>query len=153
MTAQIGEKLRYEGQQVWMCTEPLSDYFALAGLKPRFVPTSTANRRGYVGTWEIVDGRLYLTHLAGALWDVQELTLETFFPGCPDRVFAHWFTGSIRIPQGKLIEYVHMEYASTFERDVCLDIEKGVVKKTRVHENTPAAFDDASEISRAARRR
>ena len=36
MTAQIAEKLRYEGEDVAMCTNPLSDYFAMGGVNPRF---------------------------------------------------------------------------------------------------------------------
>ncbi len=57
-----------------MCTNPLSDFFAMGGFNPRFESNSTALWRGYVGRWEIVDGRLYLVELHGtspfrALWD------------------------------------------------------------------------------------
>jgi len=34
MTAQISEKLIYEGQQLSMCTNPLSLYFAMGGDGP-----------------------------------------------------------------------------------------------------------------------
>ena len=49
MTAQFAEKLRYEGEDVAMCTNPLSDYFAMGGVNPRFESNSTALWRGYVG--------------------------------------------------------------------------------------------------------
>lgn len=65
MTAQISEGLIYEGQQLSMCTNPLGDYFAMGGDRPRFEDNCTALWRGYVGTWEIVDGRLYLIKLRG----------------------------------------------------------------------------------------
>ena len=67
MTAQIAERLRYQGEDVAMCTNPLSDYFAMGGVNPRFESNCTALWRGYVGSWEIVNDRLYLIGLNGTL--------------------------------------------------------------------------------------
>ena len=145
MTAQIAEKLLYQGEQVAMCTNPLSDYFAMGGFNPRFESMSTALWRGYVGGWEIVEDRLYLVSLDGTLEDGTDATLETVFPGFPDRVFAHWYSGTVRIPQGKQLEYVHMGYASKFEQDLFLEIERGVVVATRVRQNGVAESDQAPE--------
>jgi len=145
MTAQISEGLIYECQQLSMCTNPLGDYFAMGGDRPRFENNCTALWRGYVGTWEIVDGRLYLTELRGDLEGGGEASLATIFPDYPDRVFAHWYSGTIRIPQGKLLNYVHMGYGSTYERDLFLEIEKGVLKNTRVRQNGRAEGDGGSE--------
>ena len=36
-----------------------------------------------------------------ALIDAVPATLETVFPGFPDRVFAHWYSGTIRLPQSR----------------------------------------------------
>lgn len=86
--------------------------------------------------------------LHGALEDGTEATVGAIFPGFPDRVFAHWYSGAvgaIRIPQGKQIKYVHMGYASTFERDLLLDIERGVVRNTRVRHNGKAGAGNAPE--------
>jgi len=145
MTAQIAEKLLYQGEHVSMCTNPLSDYFLMGGFNPRFESMSTALWRGYVGGWEIVDDRLYLVSLKGTLEDGTDATLETVFPGFPDRVFAHWYSGIVRIPQGKQLEYVHMGYASKFERDLFLDIVRGVVVATRVHQNGVAESENAPD--------
>jgi len=57
MTAQIGEELHYEGRVVTMYSEPLGDYFVLGGARPEFDFNCTALWRGYVGTWEIREGR------------------------------------------------------------------------------------------------
>ncbi|MCP3669639.1 MAG: hypothetical protein GY814_04270 [Gammaproteobacteria bacterium] len=135
MTAQIGEGLIYHGRKVTMCTEPLGDYFAFGGERPVFAANCTALWRGYVGTWEVIDDRLYLVSLSGKLNDGTKITLETLFPGYPERVFAHWYSGTLRIPEGKRIEYVHMGYGSTFERDVFLEINEGVVTGTSVQNN------------------
>lgn len=126
-----------------MCTNPLSDYFAFGGAKPRFESNCTALWRGYIGSWEIVDDRLYLIGLQGTLEDGTEATLASVFPGFPDRVFAHWYSGTIRVPQGKQLEYVHMGYGSTFERDLFLEVARGVVVATRVQHNGFAKSDRA----------
>ena len=108
MTEQIGERLIYDGREVSMCSEPLGGFFAFGGRNPEFESNCTALWRGYVGTWEIVGDRLYIVSLSGSLKDGTEATLETVFPGYPDRVFAHWYSGTLRIPEGKQLEYVHM---------------------------------------------
>ncbi len=98
MTAQIAEKLRYGGEDVAMCTNPLSDYFAMGGVNPRFESNCTALWRGYVGRWEIIDGRLYLVELHGTLESGDEASVATIFPisrtefsptGTPARSASH----------------------------------------------------------------
>ena len=151
MTAQIAEKLNYEGQQLSMCSEPLGNYFAFTGINPGFESNCTALRRGYVGTWEIVEGRLYLIGLRGALLEGGDASLATIFPDFPNRVFAHWYSGTIRIPQGKMLKYVHAGYGSKYERDLFLDIERGVVKNTRVRHNGTAEAKTHARDIRSAR--
>ena len=145
MTAQIGERLIYDGREVSMCSQPLDGYFALGGRSPEFESNCTALWRGYVGTWEIVGDRLYIVSLSGTLKDGTDATLETVFPGYPDRVFAHWYTGTLRIPEGKRLEDVHMGYASTYERDRLHKIEKGVVVGSHVRQNGETDGDSGPE--------
>lgn len=141
MTSQVGERLIYEGHEVSMCSEPLRDFFSLNGKQPAFAKARTSLWRRYVGTWEIVNDRLYMVGLTGKLEDGSEATLETVFPGYPDRAFAHWYSGKLRIPEGKELEYVHMGYSSIFERDRFLMIEKGVVVGCQVRQNSLAEED------------
>lgn len=147
MTAQIGEVLHYEGKTVRMCDTPLSDYFALGGRRPN--PDfdtfgCTALWRGYVGTWEIVDGRLYLVSLAGEFEDGTPVSLGAVFPDFPNRVFAHWYSGTIRIPEGKLLQYVHMGFTSRYERDVLLEFRNGILIATEIRTNGTASEDGAN---------
>ena len=139
MTAQFSEHLHYDGRKLGMCTQPLNDYFALGGFNPGFGQDwprgCTALWRGYIGTWEIVGGRLYLTAINVMPGSEVGANLETVFPGYPDRVFAHWYTGALRVPQGKVLKYVHMGYQSTFERDMLIDVERGVIGEVRIREN------------------
>ena len=144
MTAQIPEVLQFEGRSHAMCTEPLEDYFALTGIKSPFEANCSALWRGYIGTWEIREQRLYLVGLKGRTYEGAELTLGSLFPGHGGRVYAHWYSGTVRLPEGKLLEYFHGGYASTYERDRLLRIEKGVLVQTSVQRNGEATGADAA---------
>ena len=54
---------------------------------------------------------------------------EALFPGYPQGVFAHWFSGELRCPSGALLHYVHGSYASSYERDLFIEVRRGVVGK------------------------
>lgn len=144
MTAQISEILHYQGRKQRMCTEPLGAYFALAGIEPRFEVSCTALWRGYVGEWAVIEGRLYLIGISGTLEGDTPATLETFFPGFPDRVFAHWYSGQVRLPQGRQLEYVHGGYGSTYEQDLLIDFDQGLVSQTTLRHNSLPAQPNAS---------
>ncbi len=128
-----------------MCDEPLDVYFRLAGIEEKFEVSSTALWRGYVGTWEILAGRLYLISLNGKLKNGTAATVATFFPNNPERVFAHWYSGALRLPRGKLLKYVHGDYRSVYEEDAFLSLDKGVVTHTEVRHNGMSMNPDASE--------
>jgi hypothetical protein len=146
MTAQSPEMLRYEAQDWHMCTEPLHAYLAQEGITFNPTVVSTNLRRNYIGSWEIVDDRLYLIGIVGCSND-KEISLETLFPGSSGRVFAHWFTGTIRAPHGRLLKYVHGGYASQYERDLLLEVDNGVVRERRVRENGTAPPEEMKKPS------
>ncbi len=118
-----------------MCTEPLNAYFRMIGDKPDFEWPHSGCIRGYEGTWEISDGKLYLIQLSGITKAGETVNLETLFPGFPERVFAAWYTGTARLPQGEMLEYIHGGYASIYERDLFIEFDKGVVARTYTREN------------------
>lgn len=130
MTAQIPETLVYQGQSFDMMSEPLEDYFRFGGFKPDFGFSCSALWRGYQGRWEITGGRLYLVAVTLGMDDEESSVIEHFFPGYPGRVFAHWYTGVLRIPRGKRLHYRHMGYSSVYERDEFLEFERGVMQRT-----------------------
>ncbi len=84
-------------------TEPLDACFAQGGERPSFGFVSNALWRGYVGRWEIVDDRLYMVGINAAAFRGEPFPLELLFPGFGDRVFAHWYSGTLRVPQGRLL--------------------------------------------------
>jgi len=139
MTAQASELLIYGGKEIRLYSNPLSLYLRQTGIS--FESPSTACWRGYIGTWEIIESdgieRLYLVALSAHRSYEEIAGVSDIFPGF-DRVFAHWFTGELRCPQGALLDYVHGGYASTYEYDLLMDFKQGVlVNKYARHNEKP----------------
>ena len=133
MTAQVSEKLIYKGESLSLCSNPLSPFLEQSNFQFRI--SSTACWRGYIGSWEIENGRLYLKSILGNLKNGQPINIETLFPGYSNGVFAHWYSGELRCPRGKLINYIHGGYASQYEEDMFILIERGCVISERVIKN------------------
>lgn len=133
MTAQAGERLLYKGEETWMAAEPLNQYLQNRN-DIKFVSPSTACWRGYYGQWEIKDRKLYLIELKAYLEGYREVGLDYLFPG-QNTAFANWFSGKIRIPQGEMLDYVHMGYASLYERDLILVFENGLLTNEYIVDN------------------
>lgn len=144
MTAQTPEKLIYQGDTLSLCSEPLEHFPGLHTSAVDYVMPNTAMSRRYMGTWEIESDRLYLKKLQR--WKkegdvVKECGIEDLFPGFPDGVFAHWYTGELRCPRGALLKYVHGAYASVYEEDLFLRVQRGVLVEERVVRNGTAPSD------------
>jgi len=76
--------------------------------------------RGYHGTWEIKDQKLYLKEISGIF-----ALIGT------EPVFADWFTGSVLVPQGEVID----EVCDLHESDLHIHIEKGIKLGSEVIDN------------------
>jgi hypothetical protein len=150
-TAQIPERIVYEGTEGFLFTEPLESYFTRDNPRPEFVAPHTACWRGYVGAWEIKEGTLYLSDIKAWMRNEEgkaaPVGFEQIFPGKTKPLKADWFTGTLRIPQGKPIHYVHMGYQTIYEYDVFLRIQAGKVvdrqmvdNRGKVRTNPPAPF-------------
>ena len=99
MTHQLHENIMYEGRDLSMTTCPkvpldhprvkeLTDKELFAAGQPRMV--SSACWRGYLGSWEINEGRLYLIKLE------RDLMLDG-----PEPIFADWVSEELHI----VVEY------------------------------------------------
>lgn len=150
MTFQIPEKLRYQGETVPLHSFPLASYFKHAKTESPFKFQSTAVSRGYVGTWSIVDSRLYLSSLRGLLKDRTTGKLSSVFPGKTRRVFADWYTGTLNVPQGGVLETALTVFGYSREQELVLDVVQGIVVGTHVQHNgpkgpTPSPFEGSVE--------
>ncbi len=121
MTAQVMEVLVHKGEEFFMAAEPLRSYLYDQSPNLQFDAPHTACWRGYKGTWEIVQGKLFLTDL-----DAYGPSIEEIFD-VPLPVFAEWFAGEIRVVVGEQLLYVHMGYGCLYEKDLYIRIEKGIV--------------------------
>jgi hypothetical protein len=144
-TAQRGDVLLLDGKPHTLHTNPLSGWLKS---HPDVLPSGgvemSSNWRGYVATWDVADDRLRLrkvevsyekgTEPGGSgkvlrpdVFDLVEVdVLRTLFPpGGP--VVADWYSGTLVVPQGRLVAYVHLGYGSTYERYTILPVRGGVV--------------------------
>lgn len=135
MTAQISESIIYEGENRSLLSCPLSDFFSLSDTPSPFQMNCTALWRGYLGSWEIIQGRLYLIEIKAGFDDDNQTTLKDIFPGFSDRVFAHWYTGELRIPDGEQIQYEHNGFGSQYESDILIQIKQGAVESVAIKNN------------------
>jgi hypothetical protein len=126
MTAQIHEILILNGEKTSMAfCPPLPRDNRVEEVKESDIDDdgsivfSTACWRKYLGTWEIKDNKFYLVNLFGTLKIADSKPIH-----------ADWFTGVLRIPQGKLVHYVHMGFGSVFENELHIKIENGIVVKS-----------------------
>lgn len=127
MTAQCPDTIHFEGKPCELYDLPLDAYFEQTGIDPRFQSPHTGLWRGYIATWEIHDDRLYLIALKSQLPDGRNGKLRDLFPAFPKRVFAHWYHGELRMPQGKEVGYVHAGFGCIHESMVRLTTRKGRV--------------------------
>lgn len=145
MTAQVHEKLVLDDRLCGMSCCP-----GLPEGHPRIVAShtrdetcpdivySTACWRGYIGTWAIVGERFFLVKLVGRLRLVGD-----------EPLFADWFTGTLRVPTGKLIHYVHGGFESVYEGELHIRVERGVVVGRRTVDNTNKDVDVEGPIQQS----
>jgi hypothetical protein len=144
MTAQVCEKLIFNGEII-----PMTFYLPLPEQNHRVMKLndqdinigndnpltfSTSCWRLYIGTWEIKDGQLYLVDIFG----VYKMLGKAPIP-------AHWFSGVIRIPQGKFLDHIHMDFGSVHQQEIHVKIKKGKVIQSRVINNPQLGCNSVSE--------
>jgi len=128
MTAQAHEFLIINGEKRTMMSCPDFPVGSL-GITEEQVPSdgvwnSTACWRGYIGTWVLDDGKLFLKKLEGK-----------YRLNDPGLLFAHWFSGTLIVPDGELLKHIHMGYASIYEHELHITIHEGIVTDTTVIDN------------------
>jgi hypothetical protein len=138
-TAQAPDHLIYEGETHALFSNPLEEYFNENNVRPKDIFSegciSSACWRGYVALWEIKGKYLYLLKIEPCC-EGGEIPISKIFPGRDAPIKATWFSGELRIPQGKELSYVHMGYGSVYEKDLILTIKNGRLIKKKTIDNT-----------------
>jgi len=132
-TSQSPDKIIYKGQEYSLNTNPLESFFENnPNLRPKSDIMSTALWRGYIATFEIQDNQLFVKDIVVMDEDTITGSHKTTWRSVFNQVFPNqnqikvdWLTGLLVIPNGKLVNYVHMGYASTYENYILLEIDKG----------------------------
>ena len=131
-TTQVSDILYLNGQKHSLDSLPLEQYYSPENPRPKFRAPNTATWRGYIATWEIDRGILYLKAIRA--WTYQgEVRLEELFPGQKGPVAATWFTGKLRVPQGKILKTAVPH--PIYERYLMITVAKGKVISQEVIDN------------------
>lgn len=130
-TAQIPDLLLLDNEKLELETNPLEPYLKQHPEQRPAEGKSTGLWRGYIATWEIKDGELRLKSVGVEDWNneregIRDVT-QKYIPQAP--MLAQWFSGILIVPRGKMIDYVHMGYGSTYERYTLLNIKSGKLQK------------------------
>lgn len=138
LTAQYPDKIKYNGTEYSLNTNPLEPYFEKHPEKrPQW--NSTALYRGYVGHFEIIQNQLFVTDITiprlytdsnGKVKTKSISIYKRFFPK-QDKVKIDWYSGILIIPYGNLVEYVHSGYASLYSNYILLEIKDGEFQKEK----------------------
>ena len=133
-TAQASDLLIVGGKEFSLNTNPLENQLQKKQWRPpENAVITSANWRGYIATWEIKDGSLFLKDVTIGVSDsknrrdyVRKSITRDLYPGASE-VFADWYTGALIIPDGKMTHYVHMGYGSSFDHYQVFRVRAGKV--------------------------
>ena len=120
MTTQVKERIIIDGEKY-----PLLNALSLpeddTKIKQKEGATYTRSScwRGYVGTWEIKDDKLYLIEFSSGMYDV--------LANLP--ILADWISGTAKVATGEVKANSSWDI-ETYETEMHLTFENGLVVKT-----------------------
>lgn len=132
-TAQAPDRITFDGEEHSLHNNPLWPHLdRIEWTLPEEAVTNSALWRGYVAYWEIADGELRLLDAKIFTGDFgprmkERSILRKLFRRSRPPILADWYSGALVVPQGKVVEYVHMGYESVYERYVVFRIAEGKV--------------------------
>ena len=121
----------------------MEDKLYLTGVEgPAYVKDLTSYREEKLKVRELVSqggidpaqGEELLEEIGKSLTVERDIDLKFLF-NTAEPVFAEWVSGTIRVPMGKMLIYVHMGYQSVYQKDMFLSFTNGILKETRVVRN------------------
>lgn len=153
MAKQIfSEILIHDGNRHRMDGTPLEGFFDIHGNRPPFLVYAAICRRGYKGTWSLIDGKLWLNFLEGyiakgelvkiadnafchskknKIFDdpamFSEIRLEDIFHGVEGSVFAQWFSGEINASSLNWEKTRIGDKEASVKRALRLDFKDGIL--------------------------
>ena len=162
-TAQVGDILIWKGDTLVLFSNPLElrdDYDLIIGQISEEIDrkiktiypeetdgVSTACWRGYRAEWIVLNDSIFLSNIYSCYYDNVKVNLNNIFPNNIkfQKLFASWISGDLYLPQGEIIQYVHLGYLSIFERETVLTVENGILKNNELFHNRIAKRTDFFE--------
>jgi hypothetical protein len=151
----MGDWLRICGHELQLFTNPLEDYFRVVrrGHRPALAPTLSSLHRGYIATWSLRGGWLRLEDLAA--WvptedgrpPVRRVGLDELLPELTGGSRATWFSGTLRLPRGEILSRWRLGYASVYERDFLIRVERGRVLEWELVDNRERTILDGGTVN------
>jgi hypothetical protein len=159
-TPQAPDKLIYEGQVYDLFSNPLESYYENGKNRPSFFinpdPTQISSGlwRGYITTWKIERGALYLVEINSWICDepqnvkcrradLKELFGAKYRDG---RVKADWYSGELKLPLGEMLRSVWSGYSSIYEKEIILKVQSGKVVGKEEIDNTKKDLPSWEEL-------
>jgi hypothetical protein len=136
-TSQVPENMTFEGQAFDMYATPLDLFFGDRQGLPRHLrerPSPTDCHRGYIGSWKIDFGKLYLVSVVLGYQRDTKIPLTEISSDWEAPVFARWFSGSLRLGRGDLI-MGGMGFSEVRSEELLLEIQNGVVRNVQKKTN------------------
>jgi len=125
-TSQIPEQMVYERESFGMYSAPLDAYLGDPSTLPRHLrdkPSPTDCHRGYIASWKIDSGRLYLLSIVLGYERDKEIPLSEIRTNWVSPVFAEWFSGHIRLGRGDLV-MGGMGFSEIRSEEILLEIKR-----------------------------
>ena len=143
-TGQVADRVVIVGEEWCLLDSPLSRNDSVYKRVDAFLPKHddrswcTANWKGFIGCWEIVDSCLYLKSIVVDMWDEQKKeSYDWVFDADTLRsvlgeyytehgIYAGWYSQEkLIIGRGKLVTYIHGGYMRNHEEELVVTVENG----------------------------
>ena len=157
-TPQVPDRLVYKGNTYPLLANPLESFYQDAKSRPKFFSFPgqelSGNWRGYVATWEIADGKLYLIEIdswicaSGTSEDCQHADLATLFGKRyrNGKVKADWYSGELRLANGRVLRYPWIGYSAIFEHEIVLSVKAGRLAAERHIDNSKRELPSEQDL-------
>jgi len=165
MTAQIGERLILDGEEMEMAFCPPLPPDETLLIETNTIGSKRVGEDGHIifETWEHWVDRDGVKHVelgdgmctSTACWrgyvgtwklENRRFSLVALSGGLrlavQEPLLADWFTGVLRVPRGEMLLYVHMGFGSVSESELHIAIERGRETGRRVIDNTKLDLDE-----------
>ena len=131
MTKQISDELKMDGE-LWYLKHyyPIESLLETISPQPHFDDSCSALNRGAIATWMIEDGHLYLMELQSGTRRDAPSALSIVFAESAPPILAQWYSGSLSLFRGQLVEY--WITSDFYEYEASLTVEAGVITKKKL---------------------